>query len=69
MSTLFDVIEVSLQAPHQVRVMEQHKNERDADAIVKLAVMRRGVGPHFFVAVPAGEYTDGDQWYGAGDKR
>lgn len=60
MSDLFDVIEVETAAPHRVRVLAANKTEENAEAIVRMAVMRRGVEHHFFTAAPPGKYKDGD---------
>ena len=53
MNDLFDVIEIA--NPENVRVIAEGKTERNADAIVKMAVIRRGVEAHFFMTVPAGQ--------------
>lgn len=57
---LFDVIEVEIAAPHRVRVLNAAKTEANAEAIVKMAVMRRGVEHYFFKTCPTGAYHDGD---------
>jgi len=64
-SNLFDVVAVSL-STHRVRLMAQGKTERDADAIICMAVMRRGVQEEFTSAVPQGMYAEGDEWKGDG---
>lgn len=56
----FDVIEVTMAAPHTVRVIASDKTEDNAEAIVSMAVMRRGVQAHFFTKCAPGEYKDGD---------
>lgn len=48
-------------APHIVRVLGRDMTERDADAYVRIAVIRRGVEAHFYKAVPSGSYNDGDE--------
>lgn len=58
MRELYDVIEISMDKPHKVRVIDTLKSAKNADAIIKMAAARRGVGGHFFKAVPAGEYRD-----------
>lgn len=60
MPKFLDVVEVEIAAPHRVRVMARNKAERDADAIVSMAVARRGVETHFFKTAPVGRYKDGD---------
>lgn len=56
----FDVIEVRTAQPHTVRVLETDKTDRNAEAIVNMAVCRRGVVGHFFTTCPTGKYQDGD---------
>lgn len=57
---MFDVIEVEIKAPHTVVVIANNKTERNAEAIVGMAVARRGVEDSFFTTAPAGKYKDGD---------
>lgn len=49
---LFDVVAVNIKTSEQ-RVIDRNKTERNAEAIVSMAVMRRGVDVEFFKAVPA----------------
>lgn len=58
---MLDVIEVQIKAPHTVRVIERNKSVGNAEAIVSMAVARRGVEHFFFTTAPAGKYGDGDQ--------
>jgi hypothetical protein len=44
---MFDVIAVSTTS-HKVRVIAQRKSEKNADAIVRMAVARRGCDNEFF---------------------
>jgi hypothetical protein len=60
MIDLYDVIEVSIQKPHKVVVIDTLKSAKNADAIVNMAVMRRGVEQSFFATARAGQYRDGD---------
>lgn len=60
--TLYDVIEVGMEKPHTVRIIDTGKTMANADAIVKMAVMRRGVEDHFFTTVEPGAYSDGDPY-------
>ena len=55
MADLFDVIEIEIAAPENVRVIAEGKTERNANAIEEMAVIRRGVETHFFKTVPAGQ--------------
>lgn len=57
----FDVLAVNL-TTRKVRLMAQDKNERDAEAIVEMAVIRRGVEEEFYTTVPAGKYAEGDKY-------
>ena len=56
---LRDVIAVSLK-DGKVRLIAEKKTERNADAIVMMAVMRRGCEDEFFDDVQSGEYKNGD---------
>ncbi len=58
---MFDVIEVQFKKPRTVRLIAEGKSERNADAIINMAVMRRGVEEAFFTTAPAGKYKDGDE--------
>lgn len=60
----FDVVAVDM-STGAVSVIEKGKSQTDADAIVYMAVKRRGVEEEFFVSVESGKYKDGDYW---GDK-
>jgi len=59
--TLFDVVAVNIET-NRIRLIAVSKEEGDADAIVEMAVMRRGVDEEFFSTVPASKYSDGDFW-------
>ena len=50
MEKLFNVVAVDLETGAE-RVLAENKTERNADAIVTMAVMRRGVENEFFKAV------------------
>ena len=49
--TLYDVLAVNI-STGKVRVVATDKNERNAEAVVNMAVMRRGVETDYYVAVP-----------------
>lgn len=49
---LFDVVAMNL-TTHEERIIASGKTEGNAEAIVKMAVMRRGVSEEFFKVVPA----------------
>lgn len=58
---MFDVIAVRIDT-QKVRLIAENKTERNAEAIVKMAVMRRGVDVEFFTEVPRGSYAEGDTY-------
>lgn len=59
---MFDVLEVEMAEPHRVRVLATNRDEKNANAISDMAVMRRGIENHFYVVAPAGKYLTGDQY-------
>jgi hypothetical protein len=64
---LFDVVAVNMDAS-TIRFLARGKTEGNAEAVVNMAVMRRGVDEEFYAAVPAGMYAqDGETWRGHGD--
>ena len=58
---LFDVVAVDLNTL-AVRLIGKDKTLRNAEAIVQMAVMRRGCEEEFFVETPAGAHQEGDLW-------
>ena len=63
MEKLYDVVAVDLKT-NTVRMMAEKKTLKNAEAIVTMAVMRRGVKEEFFAEVKAGAYKEGDIWKG-----
>ena len=61
MEKLFDVIAVNMET-NKVRLMAERKTQRNAEAIVAMAVMRRGVEDELFVEVGHGTYREGDTY-------
>jgi hypothetical protein len=57
-----DVVAVNL-TTHKVRLMAKRLGAADAEAVIKMAVMRRGMEEEFFVDAPAGQYADGDMFW------
>jgi hypothetical protein len=53
MTNLFDVIATDIRT-RASRVLDRDMTYEDAEAYVRMAVMRRGVEEEFFSAVPAG---------------
>lgn len=60
---LYDVVAVHIKK-NTVRLFGTEKTLRNAEAIVEMAVMRRGVDTEFYSEVPTGMYAEGDQWRG-----
>lgn len=58
---LYDVIAVNL-TTHKIRMFGENKTLDNAEAIVAMAVMRRGVDEEFYKEVPAGKYKEGDTY-------
>lgn len=56
-----DVLAVNLTS-QRVHILATDKTMENAEAFVMIAVARRGLDTDFFVAVPHGEYKDGDTW-------
>ena len=62
---LYDVVAVDL-TTRTVRFMATGKDLRNAEAIVTMTVMRRGVEKELFAEVKTGMYQEGDTWTGRG---
>lgn len=60
---LLDVIGVD-SGTQKVLWVKEGLDEKNADAVVDMAVMRQGVEDRFFVAVTHGDYKAGDTWEG-----
>ncbi len=60
----FDVVGVSVITGRVVRVIEKDQSKEDAEAVVKMAVIRRGVEDSIFVEVAHGSYSSDDRWKG-----
>lgn len=60
---LYDVVAVNIQT-RVIRLLAANKSERNAEAVVAMAVARRGVGEEFYSEVPSGRYAEGDFWEG-----
>jgi hypothetical protein len=59
MTELYDVVEVSMDGAHKVEVLDVLLGWKQADVAVKRMAAARQGSPHFFKAVPAGTYRDG----------
>lgn len=56
---MLDVIAVNLDTK-KVRIFATDKSERNAESIIDMAVLRRGVETEFYTTAEAGKYHDGD---------
>lgn len=61
--TLYDVVAVNHKTG-KVALMAEGKTERNAEAIERMAIMRRGLKTDFYATVPAGLYKEGDKYSG-----
>ncbi len=59
----YNVVAVSL-STSRIRLLSKGLNKADAEAVVMMAVARRGVKEEFFAVVSTGTYKDGDKWRG-----
>lgn len=57
---LFDVVEVDIETRKVLMMTHEPKSAHDAEAIKRMAIMRRATDKNFFATVPAGKYSDGD---------
>jgi len=63
---LYDVVAVTIERQCTVRLINGGQTRENAEAVQKMAVMRRGCDEEFFSVVPAGMYSDGEKWRGNG---
>jgi hypothetical protein len=63
---LYDVVAVNMKTS-EVRLIATGKDHGNADAIVKMAIARRGLDEEFYSEVIHGHYEEGDKWKGKGD--
>jgi hypothetical protein len=71
-----DVVAVKIESPHTVRILKQNLDENktamlrhgrtitEPEAVIEMAVMRRGIETEFYAEVESGAYKDGDEWRG-----
>jgi hypothetical protein len=59
---MFDVIEVSIESRRIITFTANNKTKRNAEAILEMAVCRRGVEENFYVVVETGKYKIGDTY-------
>lgn len=60
--TRYDVIAVTLVEPRTVRVLAHDNDGRNAEAVIDMAVLRRGVEREFYTIALHGRYRDGDKY-------
>jgi hypothetical protein len=58
----YDVLAVRIAEPRTVRVLAHDKDGRNAEAIIGMAVMRRGVKDEYYTLAIHGKYRDGDEY-------
>ena len=61
----YDVAAVDIAPLTVTRILAEGKTEANASAVVRFAVMRRGVDTETYHLVRAGSYHEGDEWRGA----
>ena len=57
--TLVDVLAVNIKT-NRIRLFGQGKTERNAEAIINMAIMRRGVDEEFYTIAELGKYQEGE---------
>ena len=62
MTDRFDVLEVRIKGGEVLGVMGRDLDEKNAEAVINMAVIRRGVEHSFYVTAPAGSLRVGDRW-------
>jgi len=58
-----DIVAVSLRGSRILWVQE-NLTKPNAEAVIRMAVMRQGVEDRFFAPAPHGSYKEGDLWRG-----
>ena len=56
---LYDVVAVNMDT-NKVRIIAKDKTLPTAEAIIRMAVLRRGVEDEFYAEVPSGKFKEGD---------
>lgn len=59
---LYDVVAVNMDTRRVTALYAERKTLRNAEAIVTMAVMRRGVDEEFYAEVPSGSLKMGDTY-------
>lgn len=58
---LWDVIAVNIKA-NTVRIFDERQTFENAEAVSRMAIMRRGCDEEFYTEVHTGTYKDGDRY-------
>ena len=58
---MFDVVAVDMET-NVVRLIAENKTDKNAQAIIAFALMKRGGETEFFADVPHGKYKGGETW-------
>jgi hypothetical protein len=66
MTHSYDVIEVDIKANKVSAILAEKKSPGNAEAVVEMAVMRRGCFDVIYDIVMSGKYRVGDERYGKG---
>ena len=59
---LYDVVAVDIQTSKVAALFGERETLANAEAIVKMAVFRRGVEEQFYAEVPTGKFKEGDTY-------
>ena len=59
---MLDVIAVNIEKK-TIRILSRARTPENAETIITMAVMRRGVDTEFYTTVPANKFKDGDDYF------
>lgn len=65
---VFDTVAINRKT-NKVRIFERGKEYGNAEAIMKMAIMRRGLDEELYAVTTPGLYEEGDKWHGDGGAR
>lgn len=61
MSDLVDVFAVNM-TTHKMELLSKSVTQKNGDAVINMAVARRGCDDYFYASFPPGKYHEGDEW-------
>lgn len=61
MKELYDVLAVGID-DSKIRIMAKGKTENNAEAVILIAIARRGLEKEFFTSCEAGKFKEGDTY-------